>query len=321
MGSGSRRTVLVAGLSVMSGASALAQPAPFAGGRPVQLFVPYPPGGFSDAVARLVAQGLGTELGTQVVVINKPGAASSVAARELLSQPRDGRSLLLATSFFILNPFFQSQLGFSVENDFRMLSLLVEVPQVLIASPSMPSDWPSFLQRWRDDPTQLRLATFGPGSEPEVAATRLARTIGVRAELIPYKGGGPAMLAVASGEVGAALVTLPGAASLLASGRVKALAVTSAERQKLLPGVPTFRELGVAYNQLVYVGLAVARGTPEPLVQALHRAVQAAMRQPVIGNQVESQGATVRTLGPDDYDALLRRERRAMGEILGRVAR
>jgi tripartite-type tricarboxylate transporter receptor subunit TctC len=280
------------------------------------LVTPFAPGGVSDVVARTAAQGLSEELGKPVIVLNRPGTGGSAAAGAVLSAPKDGYTLMLVTAYFIYDPFFVKDLSFSVERDFQPISLLAKVPELIVTSPGMPGNWADFVAYWRANAQKMNIASYGPGSEPEVAMMMLAQKLKTSPFFIPYRGGAPAMQAILSGEADAYLTTVPTGLPLVRSSRVKAVAVTSDERLSLLPDVPTIKETGIDYFAYAYIGVAVAAGTPPALIESLHRAIVKAMARPEISRRIQTAGAIVETNTPNQFESLLRAERERVGAAL-----
>lgn len=287
--------------------------------RQLRMLVPFPPGGSSDIVIRIAAEALAAEFKQQVLVVNMPGAAAAAAAQEALRAPRDGYTMIMASSAWVQNPFFAKDAGFDVVKDFIPLTQLIEGPQVIAVNNDVPTRWADFVKNWKDNQKTFNVATFGHGSEPQVLTHQISNILGIDPYYIPYPGGAQAYAAIIRGDTHMIISTLSPALPQIRAGKVKPVAVTSATRAtQWLPDVPSLKELGVDYVANIVFGLAVPSGTPEPIVQRLNAALQKVMNTPEVRAKIEANGLLVRTNTPAEYAAFLDSERKALGAALAK---
>lgn len=318
----SRRGVLTAALAIAS--AALFGVAPVAAddtypNRPIRIVVPFPPGGSGDTMTRIAAEALSSQFKQQVLVINMPGAASAAAAAEVLNAPRDGYTLIQASSAFVLNPFFAKDLTFDVVKDFTPISSIVAGAQILTVNNDVPTgSWEEFATYWKTHEKDFNVATYGYGSAAHLLAFQVSDLMGIEPFYIHYPGGGPAYAAIVRGDAHAIFSTLAPALPQINGGKVKAVAVTSANRSKFVPDVPTLKELGVDFVEDIVLGLAVASGTPDAIVQRIADALAKGMNTDDIRKRVEASGLEVSTNTPAEYAALLEGQREALGSLLAK---
>lgn len=285
----------------------------------IRILVPFPPGGSGDIITRIVANAMQNEFKQQVLVVNMPGAGSAAAAAEALKSPRDGYTIIQASSAFVLNPFFAKDIGFDIVKDFTPVTQLIEGPQVLAVSMNVPTgSFAEFVKYWKDNQKTFNVATYGYGSESQILAHHVGSLIGVDPFYIHYPGGGPAYAAIIRGDTHAIFSTLAPALPQLKAGKVKAVAVTSAARAKWLPDVPTMKELGVDFSQNIVFGLAVASGTPDAIVQRLSQGIARAVNNADTREKVEVNGMLVKTSTPAEYAAFLDNERKQLATALAK---
>lgn len=282
------RTVLLAAGVACTGA-ALAQPYP---SKPIRWIIPYAAGGGADALARMVAPALSRELGQAVVIENKPGAASSIAAAEVARSAPDGYTIFSADNGTLMyNPALYKKLPYDTK-DFAPVSLLGRLPTILVAGPAAP--WKSveeMVQQVKAQPGRLSFASAGTGS-PHAMAMELFRTqAGLDMIHVPYRGGAMSIQDVAAGQVPVTMTDFAGGGGMIQSGKVRPLAVANATRLPQLPNVPTFGELG--YPEVLaeaFGALVVPARTPAEIIARLQAAAQAAVADPEVKKKLEGIG-------------------------------
>jgi tripartite-type tricarboxylate transporter receptor subunit TctC len=254
--------------------SAQSQPQPYPR-KPVHLVLGLPAGGGADAIARIVAQGLSETVGQQVVVENRPGASGVIASDSVAKAAPDGYTLLLGGSALTLQPAFGKTLPFDPVKDFAPVSLVADVPVVLIVGATSPLRSVADLVAYaKAHPAQLNYASAGNGSSLHLFMELFKLRTGIQATHVPYKGGVQAAPDLIRGEIQTMFEILPTQISNIKAGKVRALAITSGRRNAQLPDVPTMTELG--FNDLevgVWYGLYAPAGTPTEVVDALHAAL------------------------------------------------
>ena len=297
-----RRTVAAAVMALGLGAGAWAQTAPWPT-RPVRLIVPYPAGGGVDVLARALAQKLQERWGQPVTVDNRPGA-NTLVGTELAARANDGHTLLLTTdATFTINPHLYAKLPYDAERDFTPISRLVSFSQLLVANAELPADsLPALVALARSRPGQLSYASYGPGSQPQLATETLKQKAGVFIVHIPYRGIPQAVAAVLSGEVALTWAGIPSARPHLESRRIKALAYGGKSRSSVFPQVPTVAELG--YPEIdanVWVGLFAPAGMPPALAERIHQDLAAILQEPAFrAREVEAKGYELVAGGPQE---------------------
>lgn len=260
--------------------------------RPLRLVIPLPPGGGADLLGRLLATVLGRNLGQPVVVENRAGAGGTIGSRWVAQQRPDGYTFLLGyTASHGINPALSSATGYDPVADFTPISLLATATNVLVTNPAFPPrSVPELIAQARRAPDAVRYASAGIASAPHLAGLLFDRMAGTRMLHSPYRGNGPALLAVLSGEVDLTFASLPAALQLNQGGRVRLLAVTSATRQPLLPDLPTIAETlrGFDVDQW-YAAYGPPRLAPV-LVDRLNQAFHAALQDPSLIMQLRDEG-------------------------------
>lgn len=279
--------------------------------RAVHVVVPYPPGGASDITARLLAQKLAELWGQSVVVDNRAGANGIIALEYVAKQPADGHTLLFANlGPNAINPAVYAKLPYDPIRDFTPITLTTLVPQILVASPSLPQKTLAEVFAYaRENPGKLNYATGGNGSANHLGIELAASIAGVRMTAVPYKGDGPAMADTMGGQVAMTMPTVPAALANIRAGKLRPLAVAGKTRVAALPDVPTMQEAGVpGYESVSWGGVMAPGGLPAALVQRIDAGLQTVLRQPDVRAKLEAQGADIVAEGPDAFTRFLAAE-------------
>jgi len=274
----------------------------------VQLIVPAAAGGPVDAVARILADALRSAWREPIVVEPKPGAGNSTGSIYVAQSPPDGHTLLLISDSITINPSLYPNLDKDPLKQFAAISILVTAPQVLIARRDLrAADLRQFIELAREAKTPLSVATAGSGTISHLTQVLLEQRTGIAATHIPFRGAAPAVTAVLGGHVDAAWVMPAPALASIASGQLKALAVTSAERDSGLPAVATAAELGLQDFQVMnWQGLFAPAKTPRPVVDYIAGAVAAALKRPDVVARLAAIGFQARGDGPEATEAQVR---------------
>ncbi len=308
-------------LTLPAAGAAAASPADAYPARPITIVVTFPPGGGTDLLARRLGQVLQRELGQTVVVENRSGASGNIGASQVARAAPDGHTLLMVNSSFAINPGVFGPLDFSPSRDFAAVFNVGFVPSVLLVPAS--SSWrslPDLLAAARGASHPLLFASCGAGTPQHLAGEMLALAARAPLAQVPYKGCGPALADVASGQVGLGIVTASSAVPLLSAGRVRALAVTSPQRTAQLPDVPTVAEQGLPGFELdQWHGLLAPAGTPAAVLTRLNRTlVQALQTDADLGPGLRQLGYTL-TAGeqtsPRAFQALIERDLRRFATL------
>ncbi len=298
----------VAGILLLSPVAALAQAAFPA--KPVTLVVPFAPGGGSDIVARTLQPKLSTLLGVPVVVDNKPSGSGVVATNFVAKAPADGYTLLLSWDNHSINPVINKNLPYDTAKDFAPVTLLVRLPLVMGAWAGLPANnAQEFIALAKRQPGTFNYASVGSGSSNRLVSENLNRLAGIDVAHIPYKGGGPSIIAMISGEVAYSYLSYASLRGHIASGKLKALAVTGAKRLPDLPNVPTMIESGFpGFEAYGWIGIFAPVGTPEAVIARLNRDFLAALADPDVKQRINGIGAETVGSTPQELDQFWRKE-------------
>ena len=260
--------------------------------RPVRLVVPFPPGGLIDNMARLVGNRLAQELGQPVVIDNKPGAGGNVGAAEAARAPADGYTLLMASPALTISPAIYKNLPYQ-PSQLAPVALLGRVPNVLLVNPASGiGKVQELVGRAKAKPGQLNYASNGNGTSLHLSAELFKRRSETFITHVPYRGSAAAITALLSGEVDMMFDNLPSAIGQIQAGKLRALAVTTAQRSTALPDVPTLAEAGMeGFNVSAWFGVAAPAGLPAPVATRLADALQKVVQQPEVAAAMQRQGA------------------------------
>jgi tripartite-type tricarboxylate transporter receptor subunit TctC len=259
----------------------------------VKLVVGFAPAGAADFVARALAEPLGRALGQPIVVDNRAGAGSSIAAEFVAKSAPDGYTILIASpSSILVNPVISPRAGFEPQRDLAPISKVTSSPLVVAVNPGVGvNTLQDLIALAKAKPGTLNFATSGNGSAPHLAAVLFMRLAGVEMVHVPYKGGGPAVQSVLAGDTQLSFATPPSVLPLVQSGRLKALAVTSRNRTPLVPGVPGMAEAGLPdYEISFWYGFFAPAGTPREVVAKLYAATAGALKAPGIDKILAKEG-------------------------------
>jgi tripartite-type tricarboxylate transporter receptor subunit TctC len=303
-------------LAALACAQAAAQPAYPA--RPVRFIVPSAAGGGTDIIARAISVKLGERLGQQFVVDNRPGAGQMIGIELAAKSPADGYTILMAASTLAINPVMYKKVPYDPVRDFAPITQAATLPNVLVVHPSLPVKSVAELVAYaRKNPGKLNFASAGIGTSPQMSIELLKSMTGIDMVHIPYKGTAPGVVDVLAGQV---LVMAPNVLTALPhikSGKLRALAVTSAKRSEALPEVPTVAEAGVpGYDSTQWYGVLAPAGTPREIVARLHDAIVRALRDPEVGKRLAADGAEAVGSSPEEFAAFIKSE----GEKWAKVA-
>lgn len=264
--------------------------------RPIKLVVGFPPAGAADFVARMLGEPLARGLGQPVVIENRPGAGSSIAAEHVAKALPDGHTVLIASpSSILVNPLIIPKLGYDAKRDLIPVSKVTSSPLVVATNPAVGvATLKELIEAAKRQPGKLNFASSGPGSAPHLAAVLFLRLAGVDMVHVPYKGGGPAVQSVLAGDTQLAFATPPSVLPLVQAGRLRALAVTSRARTPLVPGVPGMEEAGLPdYEISFWYGLFVPAGTPREIVQKLYQETSKVLALPEVAKGLAREGTEV----------------------------
>lgn len=278
--------------------------------KPVKVVVPYPAGGPTDIVARVVFQQVSEATGQQFVIDNRAGAGGNIGAEAVAHAPADGYTLLVATTAHAINMSLFSGLRYDVVKDFAPVSLLTQGPLVLVATPSFPANnVRELIALAKAKPDTLNFASSGNGQSTHLSGELFNSMSGVKLSHVPYKGSAPALTDVISGQVPLMFDTMLSAMPFVNSGKLKALAVTSSRRSPVAPNVPTIGESGLpGYEVFAWNGLLAPAGTPKAVVARLSEELKKAMQLPQVKEKFSAQGFTATWDTPEYFGNFLQDE-------------
>ncbi|WP_108469362.1 tripartite tricarboxylate transporter substrate binding protein [Polynucleobacter difficilis] len=278
--------------------------------KPIKFIVPYPPGGGTDVIARIVQEPLAKELGQQVIIDNRGGAGGSIGSALAAQSPSDGYTVLFTLSSHTINPSFYPRLPFDTERDFSPVVTIASLPQILVANPNFPAkNVKEVIEMAKAKPGSISYASVGNGSPGHLAGAMMATDAGVDMVHIPYRGGGPAITDVIAGQVPLLWVSIPAAAQFVKSGKVKALAVSTVKRSAVFPDVPTMAESGFKDFEVdSWYAMFVPASTPKPIVERLNKAALKVLAQPEVKEKLLSQGAEAVGDSPSQLGAVVKKE-------------
>ena len=269
--------------------------------RPLRLIVPYTPGGTTDVLGRTLAERMSAELGQPVIVENRPGANTIVGADMAARADADGYTLFLpAGATLVLNPLLYPKLNYVPERDFRVLSLLTEVPLIMVVPPGLAADSASgFADFAKARGGRVNYASTGTGSSLHLAGEMFRQMAGIDMTHVPYKGSAPALNDLLGGQVDVMFDALPTAVPQVKAGKLKALAVTTPQRLPAMPDIPTVAETYPGYQAAVWFALAVPKGVPDAAAQRLKAATDAALQDPKLRQSLSELGYLVKDPMPE----------------------
>ena len=288
--------------------------------KPVRIVVAYPPGGGIDVMARQTAEKLTAQWSQPVVVDNRPGANTIIAADAVAKSPADGYTLLMTTdATFSINPHLYARLPYDAERDFVPVTMLVLLQQLLVANPSLAADTlPELIKLAKNRPGGIRYASYGSGSQPHLSGEMLKYKAGIDLLHVPYKGISLAVPAVMANEVELTFAGIATSMPQLKAGRIKAIAIGGAQRSPLLPQVPTFAELGFPEVEThAWFGLFLPANSPSQAVTRLYSDTKKILDEPDFRQkQLIDKGYEVVGSNPGEFAAYIRKDRASRGRAV-----
>ncbi len=289
--------------------------------RPLHLVVGYPPGGSTDVVARLLAEGLGKKLGQAVIVENRPGGGGNIAAAYAAKQPADGYTLYQVTVATAISATLFDNLQYDLARDFVGVSQASSMTSFLVVHPSLPVHTvKELIALAKAHPGELNFASSGLGASPHLAGEMFNLMADVKLTHIPYKGTAPEMTDLLSGIVKIAFPTMPGVVEYVRGGQLRALAINSNTRSPLFPDVPTMAQAGLpGYVDDAWNGVAVRAGTPPAIVDYLSKAIAEVLATPEIQAKMAKVGAVPVSKTPDEFNGYIHTEVAKWRDVINRA--
>jgi tripartite-type tricarboxylate transporter receptor subunit TctC len=316
----SRRTGLkalaAAALTVAGMGSAMADAYP---NKAITMIVPFSAGGTTDILARIVGQALGQELGETIIIENKPGAGGNIGAQQASRAKADGYTLFMGTvGTHAINQSLYKNLPYDPIKSFAPLSRVANVPNLLVAHPSRPyKTVQEMITYAKAHPGDVTYGSPGSGASPHVSGALFQSMTGAEITHIPYKGSAPAISDLLGNQIAVMFDNMPSAIQHVRSGKLRPIAVTSAQRSPELPDVPTIAEAGVpGYEAMSWFGLWTVAGTPHPILDKLHASLSKVLKDPAVVKKIGDQGGSITIDTPAQFEAFIRGEAAKWGKVV-----
>jgi tripartite-type tricarboxylate transporter receptor subunit TctC len=288
--------------------------------RPVHVIVGFAAGGPTDIAARIIGQWLSDRLGGPFVIETRPGAGSTLAAGFVARAPADGYTLLVVGAPAAINATLYGNLSFNILRDIAPVAGIVRVPEVMVVNPSVPAKTVAeFIAFAKANPGKINMATGGSGSVPDVAGELFKFMTGVDVVRVGYRGGSPALIDVIAGQVQVMFETTLATAPYIRTGRLRALAVTSATRSEALPEVPTMAEAVPGYEASAWFGLGAPKDTPAEIIERLNMEVTAGLADPKIRERLGDLGGVPMPMSAAEFGAHLANETEKWAKVVRTV--
>jgi tripartite-type tricarboxylate transporter receptor subunit TctC len=301
----SRRSAL-AGLALLAPLAARAEDWP---SRPIRMYVPFPPGGGTDIISRVIAQKIGEALGQPVVIENKPGAGGGIGVDLAAKSAPDGYTIVMGqTSNLAINPALYPNLPYDPLKDLVPVALVADAPLVLVVPAGSKFDTiAGIVAAAKDKPGDLTFATAGNGTVAHLVGEQMQLSIGIKIQHIPYKGASPALTDLMGGRVDMYMSSVPSSIGQIKAGKIRPVAVTSAKRSPSLPDVPTISESGhPGFDATTWFGILAPAGTPQAVVDRLNKAINAGLKEEVVREKIAFEGGVPLGGTAAEFAALLK---------------
>jgi tripartite-type tricarboxylate transporter receptor subunit TctC len=285
--------------------------------RPVRIIVGFPPGGGADITARLIGEWLSERLGRPFIIDNRPGAAGNIGTEAVVRGTADGYTLLLVTPGNATSATFYEKLNFNFIRDIASVAGILREPFVMLVNPSFPAGTiPEFIAYAKAHPGKINIASPGSGTATHLSSELFKMMAGVQMVHVPYRGGTPALTDLLGGQVQAMFGIMTGSIDYIRTGRLRALAVTTATRSEALPGVPRVGEFVPGYEASSWYGVGAPRNTPADIISKLNNEINAALASPVMKARLADQGATVLSGSPADFGRLIAEDTEKWAKVI-----
>src|SRR6201988_4231928 len=285
--------------------------------RPIHWIIGFPPGGGADIVARIMGAWLSERLGQQIVIENRPGAATNIATQAVINSPPDGYTLLWAGISNVINATIYGMLPFDFLRDIAPVAGMVVYPMVFELNPSLPAtNIPELIAHAKANPGKVTLASYGTGTISQVAGELFKTRAGIEMVHIPYKGGAPMLTDLLSGHVNAAINVVASDLPHIRSGAVRALATLGPKRLDALPDVPTLAETFPRYEAVAFTGVGVPQGTPPEVIARLNREINAGLADPGVRKRFDDLTVTPLIFTPAEFGAYMASETEKWAKVI-----
>jgi tripartite-type tricarboxylate transporter receptor subunit TctC len=285
--------------------------------RPVQCIIGFPAGGPNDIVGRLIGQWLSERLSQQFIIENRPGTGGIIAAKAVMNAPPDGYTLLIVAAPQAISTTLYDNLNFNLVRDLTPVASIVRVPLVMVVNPAVPAKTvPEFIAYAKANPGRLNMASGGNGTSDHVGGELFKMMAGVNMVLVPYRGGAPALTDLIGGQVQVLFDPIPASIGYIRTGKLRALAVTSATRSDTLPDIPTVGEFVPGYEASTWYGVGAPKNTPAEIIDKLNVAINSAIADPKLKARFADLGGTVLAGSPADFGKLIADETEKWAKVI-----
>ena len=285
--------------------------------RPVRMILPFPPGGGTDILGRLIAERLSAGIGQPVVTENRGGAGGNVGAEAAARSAPDGYTIVLVAPSLAISPTLYSKINYDPVKDFAPISLVATVPNVMVTQPSLPGQLQEFIAFVKAKPGALNFGSGGAGTSNHLAGELFNIVTGARLVHVPYKGVNLAMQDVLAGNVHLVFIGIPAAAPHIKAAKLRALAVVAPQRSSVLPDVPTVAEAGLKdFEVTTWYGILAPAGTPQSVVKRLNAELVKIMHAPEMKEKLTATGTEPLTSTPEEFAAYIKREIAKWGDVI-----
>jgi tripartite-type tricarboxylate transporter receptor subunit TctC len=283
----------------------------------VRLIIGYPPGGSADMTARLMGQWLSERLGQTFVIESRPGAATNIATEAVVHAPPDGYTLLLVAPANAINATLYEKLNYNFVHDITPVAGLIRFPNVMEVNPSVPAKTvPEFIAYAKANPGKLNMASSGNGSTIHVSGELFKMMTGISMIHVPYRGGAPALTDMISGQVQVMFDNVPTSIEFIRAGKLRPLAVTTAQRSEVLPDLPTVADFVPGYEASAWYGVGAPKGTPAEIIDKLNSEINAILANPKTKSRFAELGASLIGGSPADFGRLVVEETDKWGKVV-----
>src|SRR5262249_20360019 len=285
--------------------------------RPVRWVVPYPPGGGTDPIARMIGERLSQRLGQPFVIENRGGGGANIGTEGVAKSPADGYTLLFFSTPNVIKATLYDKLNFDFIRDFAAVAGLVRIRLVMVVHPSVPAKTVrEFIAYAKNDPGKINMSSSGVGTSVHVAGELFSSTTGIKLTHVPYRGSGPALIDLLAGQVQVMFDVVTTTLPHIKSGKLRALGAAFPTRLSVLPDVPSIADTVPGYEAAALYGVAVLRGTPTEVIANLNREINAALADPTIGGRLTGQGSVLIAGSPADFGAIIAAETEKWGKVI-----
>jgi tripartite-type tricarboxylate transporter receptor subunit TctC len=285
--------------------------------RPVRIVVGFPPGGGADITARLIGQWLSERLGQPLIIDNRPGAGSNIATEAVVRAPADGYTLLLVGAFNAVNATLYDKLNFNFIRDIAPVATMYDVPNVMAVHPSFPAKTIlEFIVYSKSNPGKVNMGSGTTGAAMHMSGELFKIMAGIDMVHVPYRGAGPALTDLLAGQVQVSFPTMPASIEHINTGKLRALAVTTAKRSDALPDIPTVGEFLPGYEASNWFGVGIPKNTPAEIIDKLNKEINAGLADPKMKARLADFGGTPLVGSPADFAKLIAEETEKWGKVI-----